>query len=213
MAAVTVLSDFGTQENKVCHCFHFFPIYLPWSDATWCSVGFWSKIARASMLLKSLSRSIMSEFTIPETAACQASLSITISQSLLKLMSTESLMPPNHLSAVTLFSSCLQSFPASGSFLMSLLLTSNESAPHITWPKYWSFSFSISSSNEYSGLIYFRIDWFDLLAVRGTLESLRQHHSSKASILQCSGLFMVQLLHLHMTTGKTIALTRWTFVS
>ena len=124
MAAVTVLSDFGTQENKVCHCFHFFPIYLPWSDATWCSVGFWSKIARASMLLKSLSRSIMSEFTVPETAACQASLSITISQSLLKFMSTESLMPPNHLSAVTLFSSCLQSFPASGSFLMSLLLTS-----------------------------------------------------------------------------------------
>ena len=122
MAAVTVLSDFGTQENKVCHCFHFFPIYLPRSDATWCSVGFWSEVARASVLL--ISHSIMSEFTIPGTAACQASLSITISQSLLKLTSIESLMPPNHLSAVVPFSSCLQSFPASGYFLMSLLLTS-----------------------------------------------------------------------------------------
>ena len=89
---------------------------------------------------------------------------------------------------------------------------SDESALHIRWPKYWSFSFSISSSNEYSGLISFRIDWFHLLAVQGTLESLLQHHSSKASILQCSPFFTVQLSHPYMTTGKTIALTRWTFI-
>ena len=89
---------------------------------------------------------------------------------------------------------------------------SNESTLHMRWLKYWSFSFSISPSNEYSGLISFRIDWLDLLAVQGTLKSLLQHHSSKASILQCSALFMVQLSHPYMTTGKTIALTRWTFV-
>ena len=89
---------------------------------------------------------------------------------------------------------------------------SNESVLHIRWPKYWSFSFSISLSNEYSGLISFRMDWLDLLAVQGTLKSLLQHHSSKASILQCLAFFIVQLSHLYMTTGKTIALTRWTFV-
>ena len=88
----------------------------------------------------------------------------------------------------------------------------NKSALHITWPKYWSFSFSISSSNEYSGLISFRIDWFDLLAVQGTLKSLLQHHNLKASILWCSAFLIVQLSHSYMTTGKTIALTRWTFV-
>ena len=108
---------------------------------------------------------------------------------------------PNTLSSDIPFSSCLQSFPASGSFLMSAL--------HIRWPKYWSFS--ISPSNEYTGLISFRIDWFDLLAVQGTLKSLLQHHSSKASILQHSDFFMVQLSHPYMT-GKTIALTIWTFV-
>ena len=98
----------------------------------------------------------------------------------------------------------LKSFPAS--------VFSNESVLHIRWPKYWSFSFSISPSNEYSGLIPFRMDWLDLLAVQGTLKSLLQHHSSKASILQCSGFFIVQLSHPYMTTGKTIALARWTFV-
>ena len=103
------------------------------------------------------------------------------------------------------FSSCLQSFPAMGSFQMSQLL-------HIRWPKYWSFSLSMSPSNEYSGLISFRMDWFDLLAVQGTLRSLLQHHSSKASIFRCSALFIVQLSHPYMTTGKTIALTRRTFV-
>ena len=109
------------------------------------------------------------------------------------------------LSSVVPFSSCPQSFPASGSFL-------SESALHIRWPKYWSFSFSISPSNEYSGLISFRIDLFDLLAVQGTLKNLLQHHNSKASILSHSTFFMVQLSHPYMTTGKTIPLTKQTFV-
>ena len=98
------------------------------------------------------------------------------------------------------------------SFFPSIRVFSNESLLHIRWPKYWSFSFSISPSHEYSGLISFRIDWFDLLAVQGTLKSLLQHHSSKGSILQLSAFFMVQLSHPYVTTGKTIALTRWTFV-
>ena len=111
---------------------------------------------------------------------------------------------PTISSSVIPFSSCLQSFPASGSFQMSVL--------HIRWPKYWSFSFSISPCNEHSGLISFRIDWFDILSVQGTLKSLLQLHSSKASVLQCSAFFTVQLSYPYMTTGKTIALTRWTFV-
>ena len=112
---------------------------------------------------------------------------------------------PTVSSSVIPFSSCLQSFPAAGSF-------PNESVLRIRWPKYWSFSFSISPSNEYSGLISFMIDWFDLLAVQRTLKSLLQHHSSKASILRCSAFFKVQLSHPYMTTGKSIALTRRTFV-
>ena len=112
---------------------------------------------------------------------------------------------PTISSSVVPFSSRLQSFPASRVF-------SNESVLHITWPKYWSFSFSISPSNEYSGLISFRMDWLDLLAVQGTLKSLLQHHSSKASILRRSAFFIVQLSHPYMTTGKTTALTRQTFV-
>ena len=99
------------------------------------------------------------------------------------------------------------------SILPSIRVFSNESVLHIRWPKYWSFSFSISPSNEYSGLISFRMDWLDLLVVQGTLKSLLQHHSSKASILQCSVFFIVQLSHLYMTTGKTIALTRWTYLN
>ena len=130
-------------------------------------------------------------------------LSFTFSWSLLKLMFIESEMPSNHLISCHP-SSYLQSFPASGSFPDLL---------YIRWPKYWSFNFNISPSNEYSGLISFRIDWFDLLALQGTLKSLLQHHSLKASVLQCSAFFMVQLLHPYMTTGKTIALTRRTFVS
>ena len=141
-------------------------------------------------------------FVTPWTAACQASLSITNSQSLLKLMSIESMMPSNHLIL------CHPLFLLSSIF-PSMKLCSSESALHIRWPKYWSFSFTTSPSNEYSGLISFRMDWLDLLAVQGTLKSLLQHYSSEASILRCSAFFMVQLSHPYMTTGKTIALTRW----
>ena len=140
----------------------------------------------------------------PWTTAHQDSLSITNSQSLLKLKSIESPMPSNHL----IFCHPLLLWP---SFLPSIRIFSNESVLCIRWTKYWSFSFSISPSNEYPGLIPFRMDWLDLLAIQGTLKSLLQHHSSKASILQRSAFFTVQLSHPYMTTGKTIALTRWTF--
>ena len=144
-------------------------------------------------------------FATPWTAARQASLSITNSQSLPKLMTVELVMPSNHL----ILCHSLLLMP---SVFPSIRVFSNESALHIWWPKYWSFSFNISPSNENSGLISFRIDWLDLLAVQGTLKSLLQYHSSKASILQCSAFFIVQLSHPYMTTGKTIALTRRTFV-
>ena len=143
-------------------------------------------------------------FAIPWTATCQASLSITNSWSPPKSMSIESVIPSNHL----ILSHPLLLLP---SICPSIRVFSNESAPHIWWPKYWSFSFSIRPSNEYPGLISFRMDWLDLLAVQGTL-SLRQHHSLKASILRCSTFFIVQLSHPYMTTGKTLALTRQTFV-
>ena len=120
-------------------------------------------------------------------------------------MSIESVMPSNHLILCRPLLLPPSIFP-------SIRVFSNESVLHIKWPKYCSFSFSISPSNKYSGLISFRMDWLDLLAVQGTLKSLLQHHSSKASILQCSAFFTVQLSHPYMTTGKTIALTRWTFV-
>jgi len=140
----------------------------------------------------------------PWTAACQDSLPITNSQSLHKLMFIELVTSSNHL--ILCRPLLLPSiFP-------SIRVFSNESALRIRWPKCWSFSFSISSSNEYSGLVSFRVDWLDLLAVQGTLKSLLQYHSSKASILQCSAFFIVQLSHPYMTTGKTIALTRQTFV-
>ena len=151
-----------------------------------------------------LSYSVVSDSATPWTAARQASLSFTISQSLLKLMSIESVIPSNHL----IFCHPLL-LP---SIFPSIRVFSNDSALCIRWPKYWSFSSSISPSNEYSGLISFRMDWFDLCAVQGTLKSLLQHHSSKASILWSSAFFIVQLSHPHMTTGKTIALTRQTFV-
>ena len=131
---------------------------------------------------------------------------ITDFQSLLKLMSIESVFSSNHLVLCHPLLLLPSIFPSTNVF-------SNESALPIRWPKYWSFSFSISPSNEYSALIFFRIDWFDLLAVQGTLKSLLQHYSSKASILWCSPFFMVQLSHPYMTIGKTIALTVWTFVS
>ena len=139
-------------------------------------------------------------FVTPWTAACQAFLSITNSQSLLKLTCIDSVMPSNHL----IF--CRPFLPPS--IFPSIRVFSNESVLHIRWLEYWSFKVSISPSSEYSGLISFRIDWFDILAVQGTLKSLLQQHSSKASILQCSAFFMVQLSHAYMTTGKTKDLTR-----
>ena len=139
------------------------------------------------------------------TPACQTSLSFTISWRLLKLMAIESVMPSNHLVLCHPLLLLPSAFPSIGVF-------SNGSYLRIRWPKYWRFSFSISPPNEYSGLISFRIDWFDLLAVQGTLKNLLQHHSSKASVLWHSAFFMVQLSHPYMTTGKTIALTIWTFV-
>ena len=140
-------------------------------------------------------------FATPWTAARQASLSITNSQSLLKLMSIKSVMPSNHLFLCHPLLLLHSIFPI-------IRVFPKESVLHIKWPEYWSFSFSISPSNEYSGLIPFRIYWFDLLAGQGTLKSLLQHHSSKTSVLQCSAFFIVQLSHPYMTTGKTIALTR-----
>ena len=140
----------------------------------------------------------------PWTAALQATLTITNSWSLLKLVSTESVIPSNH------FILCHPLLPRS--IFPSIRVFSNDSTLHIRWLKYWNFSFSISPSNEYSGLISFRMDWLDFLAVKGTFKSLFQHHSSKASILWCSAFFIVQLSHPYVTTGKTIALTRRTFV-
>ena len=151
------------------------------------------------------SRSVVSDSVTPGTAARQASLSITNSQSSRKPMSIESVMPSIHLILCRPLLLLSSIFP-------SIRVFSNESILRIKWPKYWSFSFNISPSNEHPALISFRMDWLDLLAVQGTLKSLLQHHSSKASILWCSAFFIVQLSHPYMTTGKTIALTRWTFV-
>ena len=143
---------------------------------------------------------------IPWTGARQASLSIANSWSLLKLMFIESEMPSNHLVLCHPLLLLPSVFP-------SIKVFSSESVLRIRWPKYWSFTFSVSPYNEYSGLISFRMDWLGLLAVQGTLRSLLQHHSSKASNLWCSAFFIVQLSHLYMITGKTIALTKWTFVA
>ena len=150
----------------------------------WCMLGFFSCV-----------------FVTLWTVALQVPLSFTISQSLLKFM----VMLSNHL----ILCCPLLLLPSS---ILSMRVFSNELALHIRWPKYWSFSFSISPSSEYSGLISFRSDWFDLLAVQGTIKSLLQYHNLKASILQCFNFFMVQLSHLCMPAGKTIALTTWTFV-
>ena len=144
-------------------------------------------------------------FATPWTAARQAALSITNSQSLLKLMSIESVMPSNRLILCHPLLLPPSIFP-------SIRVFSNESALRIRWTKYWSFSFKISPSKEHPGLISFRMDWLDLLAVQGTLKSLLQHHSSKTSVLMCSAFFTVQLSHPYVTIGKTIALTRRTFV-
>ena len=165
----------------------------------------WGLPVFESYLLLLFSHSVVSDSAVPWTAARQASLSFTISRSLLKLRSIESVMPSNHL--ILCHPPSLPSiFPSISSIF------SNELGLHIRWPKYWNFSFSISPSHEYSGFISFMINWFDLLAVQMTLKSLLQHHSSKASILRHSALFVAQLSHLYKTTGKTIAFTRRTFV-
>ena len=152
------------------------------------------------------SHSVVSNSVTPWTAALQTSLPITNSQTLLKHMSIESVMPHNHLILCVPLLLLPSIFP-------NIRVFSNESVLHIGWPKYWSFSFTISLSSKYSGLISFRLDWLDLLAVQGTLKSLQQHHSSKASCRQHSAFFIIQLSHPYMSTGKTIALTRLTFVS
>ena len=168
-------------------------VQINWYKSTWVHHGsVWSL-------------SCVQLFVTPWMAAHQASLAIINSQSLLKLMCIESVMPSNHL----ILCCSLLLLP---SIFPSIRVFFKESVLHMWWTKYWSFRFSISPFKEYSGPISFRTDWVDLLAVQGTLKSLLQHHSSKASILQCSASFMVQLSHAYMTTGKTIALTRWTFV-
>ena len=168
---------------------------------------YWSRLPFPSPLsapsVQSLNRVRL--FVTPWTAARQDSLSITNSRSSPKLMSIKSVMPSSHL----ILCRPLLLLPP---IPPSIRVFSNESTLCMRWPKYWSFSFSIRPSNEYPGLISFRMDWLDLLAVQGTLKSLLQHHSSKASILQCSAFFTVQLSHPYMTTGKTTALTRQTFV-
>ena len=166
---------------------------------------FWGAPKSLQMVTSVQSLSHVRLFVTPWIAARQVSLSNTNSLSSPKPMSIESVMPSNHL----ILCHPLLLLP---SIFPNIRVFSNESALRIRWPKYWSFSFSFSPSNEYSGLISFRIDWLDLLAVQGTLKSLLQHHSSKAPILWHSASFIVQLSHPYMTTGKTIGLTRWTFV-
>ena len=161
-----------------------------------------TQIFLATLLISQFSRSVMSNSATPWTAAPQAPQSINNAWSLLKLMSIKSAMPSNHLILY-----CPLLLP---SVFPIIRIFSSESVLHIRWPKYWSSSFNISPSNEYSGLICFRTDWLDLLSVPVTLKSLLQHHSSKASMLWHSAFFIVQLSHLYMTIGKTIALTRQT---
>ena len=170
------------------------PLYL---------IGFTWACGQPLSSVQSLSRVWL--FVTPWNAACRGSLYITNSWSLLNLISIGSVISSSHLILLLPLLLLLSVFP-------SIRVFSDESLLHIRWPKYWSFSFNISPSNEHSGLISFRMDWLDLLAVQGTLKSLLQHHGSKASVLQCSAFFMVQLSHPYMTTGKTIALTRRTFI-
>ena len=187
MAAVTICSDFAAQENKACHCYHCFPSYVPWIDGTRCHDQFSS--------VQSLSHSWL--FATCEWQDTRPPCPSPFPGVLPSSCPLNQWCHPTISSSVALFSFCLQSFPASGS--------SNQSALHIRWPKYWSFSFRISPSSEYSVLISFRIDWFDFLAVQGTLKSLFQHHSLKALVLWHSAFFMVQFSHLYMTTGKSLA--------
>ena len=171
----------------------------------WFLLHRWQKLRLHVQFSSVQSLSHVQLFVTPWTTACQAFLSITNSQSLFKLMSIELVTPSNHLTLCRPLLLLPLIFP-------SIRVFSKESVLRIRWPKYWSFSFSLSPSNEYSGLISFRMDWLDLLAVQGTLKSLLQHHSSKASVLRRSAFFIVQLSHLYMMTGKTTSLTRWTFI-
>ena len=165
----------------------------------------WTKLGTLPSFIIFVNGLLFSHQVVSDPMHCQVSLSFPASWSLLKLMSINLVMLSNNL----ILCHPLLLLP---SIFPSIRVFSNESALPIRWPKYWSFSYSISPSNEYSGLISFRINWFDLLTVQETLKSLFQQHSSKASILRCSAFFIVQLPHPYMTTGKTIALTRWTFV-
>ena len=180
-----------------------FPFFPPNSSLSPSSSLAWASLHGQSV--SQFSRSVVSDSATPWIAAPQASLSITNSRSLLKLMSIGSVMPSSHLILCRPLL-LLRAIPP------SITVFSSESTLCIRWPKYWSFSFSIRPSSEYSGLTSIRMDWLDLLAVQGTLKSLLQHHSSKASILWHSAFFTVQLSHPYVTTGKTIALTRRTFV-
>ena len=177
-------------------CLHFFSGFVDRLSAT--------VLSFVVVSVRSLSNARL--FGTPWNSECQASLSLTISRRLLKLMSIESVMPSNHLILCHPLLLPPSIFP-------SIRVFSNESVLHINWPKYWNFIFSISPFNEFSELISFRINWCDLLAVQGTLKSLLQQHSSKASILRRSAFFMVQLSHPYMTIGKTIVLIRQIFVS
>ena len=196
---ISLLENLLLGISVICLLLSFLPTRLYIPNLIFVSVLLYSQFS----LVQSLS--YVRLFATPWTAAHQASLSFTISQSLLKLMSIESVMPSNHL----ILCHPLLLLP---SISPSIRVFSNESVLPIRWPNYLSFSFNISPSNEYSGLISFRMDWLDLLAVQGTPKSPLQHHSSKASIFQHSAFFIVQLSLLYMTTGKTIASTRWTFV-
>ena len=187
---------YGSGPQPVCHKgLISWKTGFPWIRV---GVGFWM------IQFSSVTRSCLTLVT-PWTAAYQDSLSITNSWSLLKLMFIKLVMPSSHLILCCPFLLLPLIFPG-------IRVFSSESVLCIRWPKYWSFSFSISPFNEYSGLTCFRMNWLDLLAVQGTLKSLLQHRSSKASIHQCSAFFIIQLSHPYMTPGKTIALTRWTFV-
>ena len=192
MAAVTICSDFGTHKKIVCHCFHSFPIYFPWSDGTGCHDLQFSSVAQSCLTLYHPMNCSIPGFPVhhqlPELYQIHVHWvgdAIQPSHPLSSLSSSTFNLPQH------------QGLP-------------NEYILRIRWPKYCSFS--ISPSREYSGLISFSMDWLDLLAVQGTLKSLLQHHSSKASIIRCSAFLTVQFSHLHMTTGKTIALMRRTFV-
>ena len=182
------------QSEKILACLERNVIWWPGQGSKWFMIWLFSSVTQSCPTLCD-----------PMDCSTPASLSITYSRSLLKLMSIELVMPSNHLILCRPLLLPPPIFP-------SIRVFSNESALRIRWSKYGSFSFSIRPSNEYSGLISFRMDWLDLLAVQGTLKSLLQHHSSKALILWCSAFFIVQLSHPYMTTGKTKALARWTFV-